>query len=131
MATKTRYRNASNLHSLTTEELTGESMTKPDQALSPRDILHRYTTGQVIDASIAIPVYGRDVPLYDSRRKSKIDLAVDALSNERELNDLDKRVYDGKTRLREMERSQKEHESKRLQMGQQSQNVDTPPPTSP
>jgi hypothetical protein len=63
----------------------GESKTIPDQALSVRDILHRYTTGQSLSVNNNTPVYLENVPLYDTRRKSNIDIARDRYNLEQEI----------------------------------------------
>lgn len=60
----------------------GESLTVPDQAMSVREILHRYTTGGDLRIKAGTPVYSEDTMLYDTRRKHNIDLAVDRKANE-------------------------------------------------
>jgi len=63
----------------------GQSQTIPDQALSVRDILHRYTTGQSLSVNNNTPVYLENVPLYDTRRKTNIDIARDRHNLEQEI----------------------------------------------
>lgn len=63
----------------------GESQTVPGQALSVREILHRYTTGQSLSVNNNTPVYLENVPLYDLRRKSNIDIARDRHNLELEI----------------------------------------------
>lgn len=85
----------------------GESQTIPDQSLSTRDILHRYTSGQSLDINANTPVYLENVKLYDSRRKNNIDLAVDKMENEREILRLDKKAFDEKTKMEALLNQQK------------------------
>jgi len=72
----------------------GESKTIPDQAMSVREILHRYTTGQVLSVNNNTPMYAEDVPLYDTRRKHNIDLAVDRHNLEQEIQQIEQDVYE-------------------------------------
>lgn len=95
------------------------SETIPDQAMSVREILHRYTSGQTLDVNNYTPVYLENVPLYDTRRKHEIDLAVDKIQHEKQLNQLNKKVYDNKTALSELDADQKAFQQAQLQQQQQ------------
>ena len=83
------------------------SQTIPDQAMSMREILHRYTSGGTLDVNNHTPVYLENVPLYDTRRKHEIDLAVDRLNHEATLNNMEKKVYDNKTALNQLDADEK------------------------
>ena len=83
------------------------SQTIPDQAMTVRAILHRYTSGVTLDVNNHTPVYLENVPLYDTRRKHEIDLAVDRLKHETTLSNMEKNVYDNKTSLSELDADQK------------------------
>lgn len=109
---------------VTIDPTTGKapSETIPDQAMSVREILHKYTSGQSLDVNNLTPVYLENVSLYDTRRKHEIDLAVDKLQHERELIRLDKKVYDNKTALSELEADQKAF----LQAQKQQTDIENP-----
>ena len=83
------------------------SQTIPDQAMSMREILHRYTSGATLDVNNHTPVYLENVPLYDTRRKHEIDLAVDRLNHEKTLDKMSKKVYDNKTALNQLDSDEK------------------------
>ena len=75
--------------------------------MSMREILHRYTSGATLDVNNHTPVYLENVPLYDTRRKHEIDLAVDRLKHETTLSNMEKKVYDNKTALSQLDADQK------------------------
>ena len=75
--------------------------------MSMREILHRYTSGATLDVNNHTPVYLENVPLYDTRRKHEIDLAVDRLNHEATLNTMEKKVYDNRTALNQLDADQK------------------------
>lgn len=84
------------------------SQTIPDQAMSMREILHRYTSGATLDVNNHTPVYLENVPLYDTRRKHEIDIAVDRLKHEATLYNMEKKVYDNKTALNQLDADEKD-----------------------
>lgn len=84
-----------------------KSQTIPDQAISTREILARYTTGQSLSLTANTPVYAENAPLYDTRRKSNIDIAVDRLNNEQKILEKESRVYDNKTKLSKLDKLEK------------------------
>ena len=98
------------------------SQTIPDQAMSMREILHRYTSGATLDVNNHTPVYLENVPWYDTRRKHEIDLAVDRLNHEKTLDKMSKKVYDNKTALQQLDADQAEFEE------YQKKNKNTPNP---
>ena len=110
MATKKKtFRNAATSipAALLCETSCETSQTIPDQAMSVREILHRYTSGVTLDVNNHTPVYLENVPLYDTRRKHEIDLAVDRLKHETTLSNMEKKVYDNKTALSQLDADQK------------------------
>lgn len=111
-----KYRNASEpLHiSAIMEKCFGESQTIPDQAMSTREILHRYTTGQAMSVNSNIPVYAENQPLYDTRRKNNIDIAVDKLNHEAEIMEKESRIFDKTTELQKITRQRQKEQIERL-----------------
>lgn len=122
-----KYRNASDLCELTMSHPKGETMTKPDQAMSVREILHRYTNGLPMNVNGNTPTYLENVPLYDVSRKHNIDLAEDRYKNERNIEKLEKDVK-GNIRLQSLERKKAADEKSRLFMGQQNKKLDSSNP---
>lgn len=126
-------RKAGNLVYLTKENPIGESKTIPDQSISVREILHRYTTGQSLDVNMNVPVYTEGDSLYDVRRKHNIDLAIDRYENERIIDELDQKGagYERqKLRLSKMESDQAGKSQGGADMGQSSEKVQTEPPVN-
>lgn len=70
------------------------SLTTPDQSISVREILHRYTKGESLNIAGGQPVYLEHVPLYDTRRKHNIDIAEDKLENEKIITSQNQKVID-------------------------------------
>ena len=87
-----------------------------------REILHRYTSGATLDVNNHTPVYLENFPLYDTRRKHEIDLAVDRLNHEKTLDKMSRKVYDNKTALQQLDADQAEFEE------YQKKNKNTPNP---
>lgn len=119
------YRNQAQpiLQSTMYEYLEEGSETIPDQALSVREILHRYTSGQTLDINNHTPVYLTNVPLYDTRRKSNIDLGVDKLNHEKDLHSLGKKIGDNRTALAELDRLEKFKEENPTNSNQKEQSA--------
>lgn len=122
-----KFRHAANLMQSKPSTEVGELVTRPDQAMNVREILHRYTTNQPLNIGNGVPVYAENHILYDSRRKNNIDLAEDRYANERHLDELRKKIGNDQKELARMARSSQNNGSKGIQMEPQKSNVDTPP----
>lgn len=97
------YRNASQPPTRIFEKVSEkESMTIPDQAMSVREILNRYTTGQPLSVNNFQETYLENVPLYDTRRKSTIDMAIDSLQNQEMMREENQKIFDNQTKLSEI-----------------------------
>lgn len=83
------------------------SKTIPGQAMSTREILHRYTSGGSLNVNVNEPVYLTNVPLYDTRRKHNIDIAVDKSNNEKKIMQQQKEVFDNTTAISELTQKRK------------------------
>lgn len=126
-------RNAVELKQSHWEKSVGKSLTQPDQTISVREILHRYTTGQSLDVNANMPVYTEGHSLYDVRRKHNIDIAMDRYQHERFMETIEQNhneLIQRQVRLQTVERNQNQSSKTGENMGQQTQKVHTEPPTN-
>lgn len=132
MATfKKVFRTAVDLKPVHIEKYDGvQTLTIPDQSMSVREILHRFTSGQELKVGVGKATYSETQVLYDMRRKHNIDIAEDRHEHEAQLINAALKVKDGKNQLRGVASASEDDERKRLSLGQSQKDVDTSPTDS-
>ena len=97
-----------------------ESKTTPNQAISVREVLHRYTKGEVLTIANGVPVYGENQILYDVRRKNNIDIAEDSLANQENIQKLDNELVNNVL-------AERSHRALKFKSNEQNQESSTTP----
>lgn len=118
-----QWRTAADLQYMHVEKNDLPSKTQEGQAMSAREIINRYTTGQSMNIIAHTPEYWENVPHYDTRMKDNIQIAMDRHETERQIDELTKQGIESKRQMARMAKSSQEDEKRRLQLGQPSKEV--------